>query len=250
MPPNVRDIVTNWQLESSQCHVWAASLTADAGEFRELSKMLSSEERQRAERFAFDKDRNAFIQWHGILRTLLGRYLDVRPEEISFSTGPHGKPFLAGTPNQLDLRFNISHSSGKALFAFTRGHEVGVDIECLGRMADWEPVAELMFSACELAELAALVAEDKLSGFFNAWTRKEAVLKATGAGITSGTKHLDVSLTPSMPFRLLGFRGESAPCGEWSLEHLEPAPGFVGAVAVPWPHIQFKRGIWKPWVTG
>jgi 4'-phosphopantetheinyl transferase len=237
--------VKDWRLETGQCHVWVASLTADATEFCRLLKILSPPEHQRAERFRFEKDRNAYIQCHGILRRLLGRYLEVRPDELCFSTSDQGKPYLTGPPNHLALRFNLSHSNGMALFAFARSLEVGVDIEYLQRLTDWSSVAEMTFSPREKAELAALSPENRLLGFFNGWTRKEAVLKATGEGIPSGMKQIEVSLTPGMPCRVLGFGDEAARCPEWSLCHLDPAPDFVGAVAVQRPNMQFRLGTWQ-----
>jgi 4'-phosphopantetheinyl transferase len=240
------DAVKDWRLETGQCHVWSASLTADAAEFRRMLNTLSPREHQRAEGFHFEKDRNAYIQCRGILRRLLARYLQVGPDELCFSTSGHGKPYLTGPSNHFDLRFNLSHSNGRALFAFTRSHEVGVDIEYLQRLIDWKPVAELMFSPRENAELAALSPENRLPGFFHGWTRKEAVLKATGEGIALGMNQIEVSLTPTMPCRLLVFRGEAARCSEWSLRHLDPAPDFVGAVAVERPNMEFRRGTWRP----
>ena len=235
----------DWRLEIGQCHVWVASLTADATELRRLLKTLSPPEHERGERFRFEKDRKAFIQCHGILRSLIGRYLEAKPDELCFSTCGHGKPCLTGPPNQLDLRFNLSHSNGMALYAFTRSHEVGVDVEYLRRLTDWRPVVEMTFSTREKAELAALSPEDRLLGFFNGWTRKEAVLKATGEGIASGMKQIEVSSTPGMSCRVLALRGEAARCSEWSLRHLDPAPDFVGAVAVKRPNMQFRLETWQ-----
>ncbi len=243
--PQSDDAVQGWRLEACQCHVWAASLRADATELRRLWNTLSPLELQRANQFRFEKDRAAYIQCRGILRALLARYLDARPDELAFSAGARGKPCLTGPPDHLDLRFNLSHSNGMALFAFARSREVGVDIEFLQRLIDWKAVAEQMFSSRENAELAALAPEDKLPGFFRGWTRKEAVLKATGEGIASGTNQIEVSLTPATPCRLLGFKGDAARCSQWSLLHLDPAPDFVGAVAVEWPNMQFRRGIWR-----
>jgi 4'-phosphopantetheinyl transferase len=235
----------DWRLETSQCHVWVAPLTAGAAEFSRLFNTLSPSERERAGRFHFEKDRNTYVQSHGILRSLLGFYLETKPEMLSFSASIFGKPYLSRPFDHLDLRFNLSHSNGMALFAFTRSHDVGVDIEHLHRLSDWEPVAEMMFSPCERAELAALSPEHRLIAFFNGWTRKEAVLKATGEGIASGMKQIQVSLTPALPCRLVGCQGGALHGTEWSLRHLDPAPDFVGAVAVAQPDIHFKLETWQ-----
>jgi 4'-phosphopantetheinyl transferase len=223
-----------------QCHVWIASLSSDPGVRSRLSNLLSPPELHRAQRFCFEKDRIAFIQFRGILRSLLAFYLDAPPAALEFSTSSHGKPSLTGPQNPPDLRFNLSHSNPFALYAFARSHEVGVDIECLRPLADWAPVAELVFTQREKAELAALPPEKKLPGFFNGWTRKEALLKATGMGFACEPKQIEVSLAPGTPCRLVAFRGATVPCSEWSLSHLDPAPNFVGALAVQQPNVQVR----------
>ena len=242
-PPD--GIVTDRRLEAGLCHVWVASLTADAAELGRLSRTLSETEHQRAGQFRFEKDRNAYVQCRGMLRNLLGSYLELSPETLCFSANGRGKPYLSEASNPLDVRFNLSHSDGMALFALTRSSEVGVDIERLQRFSDWTSVSEMAFSPREKAELTALSRENRVVGFFNGWTRKEAVAKATGEGLSLGLKHIEVSLTPGAPCRILGLRGVTGGISDWSLRHLDPAPDFVGAVAIERPNAQFRFGTWR-----
>jgi 4'-phosphopantetheinyl transferase len=239
------DPVDDWQMETCQCHVWGTSLRAETADFRRLYKTLSTEERRRAERFYFEKDRNHFIQCRSILRILLGRYLAVGPGEICLSASGRGKLYLTHPSNRLDLRFNLSHSNGMALFGFTRSHEVGVDIEYIQQLTDLSGIAANTLSAGEIAELSALTPEDQLIGFFNGWTRKEAILKATGEGIASGMNQIEVSLAPTTPCRIVSFQGKTVDCSKWSLYHLDSVPGFVGAVAVERPNMQFTYRTWQ-----
>lgn len=234
-----------WSLEADECHVWRATLAADAKELGRLQELLGQSERQRAGQFRFEKDRRAYILCHGILRSLLGRYLEVEPNKLSFSSNARGKPHLSQPLDNLHLRYNLSRSNGVALFAFARYREVGVDIELLRSIPDWESIAQQMLTPQERAALYLLPAEDRLAGFFNSWTRKEAILKATGEGIVGGMERVEVTLTPGEPARLLHIDGQASVGCQWTLHHLDPAPNFVAAVAVKGPSVRFVCRSWE-----
>jgi 4'-phosphopantetheinyl transferase len=194
--------------------------------------LLSADELERADRFAFRRDRHRFIATHAKLRQLLGEHLDMAPEALEFSYGPFGKPSLASQPAGHDLRFNVSHSGDVAVFAFTQGRDVGVDVEAVASMDDRDEVAEQCFSDMEQRFYSALSEEDKPQGFFNCWTRKEAVVKAMGDGLNFPLSEFDVTLAPGESAEILSLG--SAPgheCG-WQMHAFEPLPGFVAAVVV------------------
>src|SRR5208282_2181592 len=115
------------------------------------------------------------------LRVLLGHYLGVAPGGIEFSYGPKGKPRLAAP---VDVRFNISHSGGLALFAFTLDCEIGVDVEHIRPLRDMQEIASRFFCAEEATELMSLPAHGREQAFYLCWTRKEAYLKAVGEGLS------------------------------------------------------------------
>ena len=129
------------------------------------------DERQRAGRFHFEKDRGEFIVGRALLRTLLGRYGHREPSQLEFHYGASGKPRLAG--EDPSLRFNLSHSHGLALYAFSRGRELGIDVEQIRSNADAKKIAERFFSSQEVATLRALPAHEREKAFFDCWTRKE-----------------------------------------------------------------------------
>ena len=81
-------------LQSDEVHVWRVSLEVDATEVKSLAPVLSADERERAGRFRFHKDRDNFTVARGMLRVLLGRYLNLEPSRLEFSYGPHGRPAL------------------------------------------------------------------------------------------------------------------------------------------------------------
>jgi 4'-phosphopantetheinyl transferase len=219
-------------LSSSEVHVWQASLDPAASCVEQLQRTLSAEELHRAARFHFPRDRRRFIVARGVLRDILSRYLSVPPAELGFRYSAYGKPALADMTDEEGLCFNMSHSHEMALFAITRGREVGVDIEYLRTAVACEEIAEHFFSARERATLRALPETRKHQAFFNCWTRKEAYIKAHGEGLSLPLDQFDVSLAPGEPAALLATRGDPREALRWSLQALTPAPGYVAALAV------------------
>jgi 4'-phosphopantetheinyl transferase len=181
----------------------------------------------RAARFIFDKDRNHFVAARAILREILGRYLHVSPGTLEFEYGARRKPAVSREHHNTDLRFNISHSNGLAVFAFARGRELGVDVEWIRPSFATREIAERYFSPRELAEWRELPAQNQSEGFFLCWTRKEAYVKARGEGLYIPLQEFDVSLTPG---RLETLR--SVDSDRWTLSSLDPGHGCAGAVVV------------------
>ena len=129
-----------------------------------------------------------------------------------------------------DLRFNVSHSDDVAVYAFSTGREIGIDIESIRVIRDAEDIAARFFSRRENEAYLALDPRDRPLGFFNCWTRKEAFVKALGDGLYHPLDRFDVSLAPGEPAKIL--RVENTPgedCG-WTLHSFVPGPGLIGAV--------------------
>jgi 4'-phosphopantetheinyl transferase len=219
-------------LDGETVHVWHARLDQIADQSSRIRHLLSADERDRAERFHFAQDRERFIAARALLRILLSRYLDSPPHHLSFSYSPYGKPALVGESGRDALRFNVSHSQGIALYAVTRGREVGVDVECVRRDVVGESIAEHFFSAREVASLRALPAEAQPQAFFNCWTRKEAFIKAIGEGLSFPLDQFDVSLVPQEPAALLSIRNDPLEASRWSLQALPVGESHVAALAV------------------
>ncbi len=218
----------NLVLGADEVHLWRATLKQTASEIQRFRETLSADEKTRAERFFFEKNREYFIIAHGVLRAILGGYLNRAPESLSFRHGSHGKPSLDGGT----IRFNMSHSHEIALYAVTRGREVGIDIERIRFDVEVAEVAERFFSRREAAMIRALPAEVQRQAFFNCWTRKEAYIKARGEGLSLSLDQFDVSLVPGEPPAILGTRPEPSEAARWSLQELAAAPGYVSALAV------------------
>lgn len=219
-------------LTDQDVHVWCAALDRPAAQIDWLTGLLAQDERTRAGRFHFANDRNHYIASRGLLRSILGRYLRVAPQQIQFSYGSHGKPTLHSSTGQLPLRFNVSHTRGLALFAFTRQRELGVDVEQIRPIEEAEQIAERFFSARENVVFTSLDPAVRDQAFFNCWTRKEAYIKARGEGLSLPLDQFDVTLAPGEPPLLLATRPDADEAARWKLWSMTPASGFVGALCV------------------
>jgi 4'-phosphopantetheinyl transferase len=201
--------------------IWTVGLRVSSVELARRRDLLSDQERARADRFHFAKDREAHIAAHGALRLILAKHLNCPAAEILFKEGTNGKPAVAG------LRFNLSHSANLGLVAVTSDRELGVDVEHIDPHRADVSVAHRFFSPSEASALEALPPEQQTVAFLNCWTRKEAYLKAIGLGLSVPLDSFDVSLAPGEPARLL--RGADP---KWQLHSFVPAPEYLGALAV------------------
>jgi len=226
-------------------HVWRCWLDLTSARVQSLLHTLTPDERSRAERFYRRKDRDHFIVGRGVLRNILSYYLHVEPGQLRFCYNPYGKPALTGETGMDTLRFNVSHSHGLALYAFTQDREIGIDIEHIRPIPEAEQIVKRSFSALENAVFHALPTRLKHEAFFNCWTRKEAYIKARGEGLSLPLDQFDVSLTPGKTAKLLNIRCEPQEATRWSLQELMPGPGYVAALAVKGHGWQLKCWQWS-----
>jgi 4'-phosphopantetheinyl transferase len=219
-------------LADDEVHVWRAWLDRSAEHLQELTTLLSDEERARAERFHFERHRRRFVAARGLLRVLLGDYLKMDARRVEFHYGAAGKPRLVPDNEPPPLHFNVTHSGELGLFAFCRTYDLGIDVEQVRPYPHAEQIAERFFSPRESALLQTLPSEERYVAFFNAWTRKEALLKATGKGLSFGLDRVEVTLAPGEPARFVRLDGDAGQADGWALWSLTPVPGYVAAVAL------------------
>jgi 4'-phosphopantetheinyl transferase len=216
-------------LASADVHVWQAKLDDRLADC--VGRFLSPDEISRAHRFHFDKDRDHFVAARGLLRTLLSAYVGINPDELRFSYTEKGKPTM-GEGQQSGINFNVAHSHGMALYAFSSGREVGVDLEFMKEDLADEKIAERFFSPREIETLRSLPPELRKNAFFNCWTRKEAYIKARGEGLSMPLDEFDVSLKPGEPAALLENHKEPAELTRWSMRSVTVPSGYVAAIVV------------------
>jgi len=260
----------NLVLPHDEIHVWRASLDQVPSLVAELVQTLSADERLRAERYHFARDRQSFIISRSLLRMTLAGYQNMEPGGLQFYYGPYGKLALAETSTTSTLQFNMSHSHKLALFAFARDREVGVDVEYIHHVAEAKQIAERYFSEQEQKALLSLPLSQMYEQFFTYWTRLEAYLKASGDGLAGADKHEQAS--PAAPGRPQGigpsinrgptytdrFAGAGGHAGEaqpdpppasreWSIDSMTPAPGYVAALAIQ-GRIASMRTVYLQWI--
>ncbi|MBD2109789.1 4'-phosphopantetheinyl transferase superfamily protein [Nodosilinea sp. FACHB-13] len=225
-----------------EVHVWRIDLSLAPACLERLQLLLSADERARAGKFRFQRDRDRFTATRGCLRLLLGHYLGVKPETLQFCYGPNGKPALQ-LPFATALSFNVSHAGDWALVAIGQGQPVGVDLECVQPNYAWQEVSGLALSPRERAMLAALPPEAQSAAFFRLWTGKEAYVKATGEGLSRPFNQLEVwefdrleadedlaATSVHLPDPEVPERNQL-----WCLYLLHPVPNYVATLAVLGP---------------
>lgn len=217
-------------LGEGEVHLWRADLAAGDAALEHWRGWLDEAERARADRFHFAEDRRHYIAARGMLRELLGGYLGAGPRAIALRYTPSGKPSV-GQP-ETDLKFNVSHSRAQGLFAFCRGREIGVDVEVGARLGDdLAALARRVFSARETVRWLLRPEEERRDAFLDVWTRKEALLKASGRGIADGLQEIE---TPAVR----GSEPVAAPQGpagaeeRWTLWDLRAFTGCAAALAL------------------
>lgn len=222
----------NLTLRREEIHIWRVPLTQPEPSVREFFNLLNPVERERARRFHFQKDRDHFTVARGTLRLILGRYLDIQPQQLCFNYNAYGKPALQIESGVIDLRFNLSHSHGLALMAIAAGAEIGVDVEWIRADFAGDATIASYFSEREAETIRALPPELRTQAFFACWTRKEAFIKAVGEGLSYPLDQFSVSVIPGQPARLLNARGGAQETGRWSLVELKCGAGYAAALAV------------------
>ena len=231
---------SSWPLLSDdEIHVWCVELDA-AGEVAVLAACLSAEESERASGLLTGTHQRRFVVARGMLRQLLGLYLDQDPGAVAFSRGAHGKPFL----QKGGLHFNVSHSHEMALYAIARNREVGIDVEWPRPQVAHEQIAARFFSLEEQEALAQVPDEARQAAFYNIWTRKEAYVKARGDGIAAGLGTFAVSLGAEAAL-LRSDEGRDE-VERWKLIALEPADGYVAALCGAGVDWQVQGWRWRP----
>jgi 4'-phosphopantetheinyl transferase len=219
-------------LDADNVHVWSASFARLAPRIDVFRSSLAPCEHARAARFVSSRDRAHATIARGILRTLLARYLHVEPASLQFVLGPLGRPALCPAKHVGAPVFSLSHSGDVIVLAVAgAGAVLGIDVERHRDMPQLPGIASRCFHAAEASELAALPMATRTAAFFDCWTRKEAVVKALGLGLSRTLSDFRVSLLPGQPARLLDWEASDECPENWALQALTPAAGYSCAVA-------------------
>jgi 4'-phosphopantetheinyl transferase len=218
LPPGVIE------LNDNEVHVWLARSQPWGSHHDYLATNLSEEEKERAARFKFDKDRRLYIASHAALRSILAGYLQVSTTDVKFVSSTHGKPALVAPLAASGIEFNLSHAHEVALIAVARRKTMGIDVEFVRADFAFDEISRRFFTAKEIAALNSLPQPRRREAFFKCWTAKEAHLKAKGTGLTGKLDEVEISFTHGKKVQI------KASVPHWSLVELSAISGYQAAL--------------------
>jgi 4'-phosphopantetheinyl transferase len=215
-----------FRLKPGELHVWIFNLDSPNQVCSPWEGLVSEDETRRSEKYHFERDRLRFIARRGILRLLLGKYTGRDPAGITYVTNPHGKLCLPFQP----VKFNLSKCQNRVAFVFMLENEVGIDLEQIHPLAEFELLEKRLFSPLEQAGLSALAPGTQLDAFFHTWTQKEAFLKAHGEGLSLPLQDFSVSVDPNLAGELKSFNWSANEILHWKMYTQVQAGGWRVAV--------------------
>jgi 4'-phosphopantetheinyl transferase len=213
-------------IPTGRVDLWTIDLEQDDPTVAMLAGHLDHEECARAARFPVAVHRTRFIVRRHAYRAILAQYLHCDPRTLIFATNQFGKPTLS----RADVEYNASHSDAVAMLAVTGGSAVGLDIERVrdrGGHYEW-------LSDDERRRVLTLPPDQRTTEALRMWTRKEAYVKALGLGVTA----LDANLRVPPAGATESVR--------WTVIDLDPRPGYVGSLAVPFERPTIVARHWMP----
>lgn len=211
-------------------HVWQAVCPLEGPASREFDPLLSTEEWARAARLLSPGRRLQFRHSRGLLRLLLGRYLNIPPDQLRLVSNAHGKPLL-DTRHSLPIHFSLSHTQALVVFAFSIGCALGIDVEAVVDLPDGDALAALAFTSEEIREFETLPKKDRAQAFLRRWTAKEACLKALGRGLSVDPRQVELKTLWGGAGLARVLEDDQDMPSEWRFQTFEPAPGFVASLA-------------------
>ena len=178
------------KLTENNALIFTAYLPSMNQNLEKLWKPLSDQEKTQAEKFINKPLRDRYVMSHGLLRYLLSFYVGSKPHEIEYSVNQFGKPFLK--EESYRVQFNMSHSKDYAAYIMVLDCQVGIDIEWKDKTINFEEISDLVLSPGEINSFHKLTPEGKFQTFYDIWTKKEAIVKAIGDGLSYPIKTIEI----------------------------------------------------------
>jgi 4'-phosphopantetheinyl transferase len=217
---------------SSEIHIYRVFWGKWLSNIERFARTLSLDEMARADRARLDRVRGRFITGRGVLRQILAYHSRIPASQLKFTYGRNGKPRLAQSRSNTIPQFSMSYSEELIVYAISADREIGIDLERIRPIPEASQIAKYFLSLREQNVLQALPENEKFAVFLDYWTRKEALLKATGEGLTGSLDQFEVPFDLGQRSTRVTLRND---CGEvlrLCLQPLFPAPGYTGAVAL------------------
>ncbi len=219
------------ELTEEYVDVWQTRLDLADNIISEYFNLLDKKEQQRALKFKIEDKYRQFVISRGLLRQILGLTLAMDPSSLQFHYEKLGKPYVQECSAGKQINFNVSHSHDIAVIAVTLDRVVGIDIEKQRDDIDHNKLAKRYFSSLEYDCFNQCHDDIRSRVFYTCWTRKEAVVKATGKGIAYGLNKFDVSIHPDDPPEILHTHWDPNEKSQWIMRDLDTDVGFVASLA-------------------
>lgn len=212
-------------------HLWQIDTKQFVNKLPKYYVELSQDEKKRADKFYFVKDKINFILAHAFLRGLLGKYIGVETESIQFYFNRYGKP-LVSTDEGEGVCFNLSHSGSMIFIALSPLYHIGVDVEQVKENKSFLSLSSSYFTKAEHSAICELPEKEQLPAFFRCWTRKEAYIKGQGKGLSLALDSFEVNVQNSKKELLLNTCHDPLALDRWSLLDIKISDEYVAALAV------------------
>lgn len=227
-------------------HIWLSPNTVTSAQLVHWESLLSASELEEISARRFRSNRQVHLMGRALRREILSHYANIPARLLAFIQNSAGKPSLYATHGKPPLHFSQSYTADSTVIAIAKEGPLGIDLESWTGHEDVEGVARTIFSTAEQAEWHALPGADKLEGFFNAWTRKEAYLKALGTGFSRPPQSFSVQLSPHLPPRLLHCEHDPAASHIWHLTSWQMESRQTLALATPFRPSRINHFTYSP----
>jgi 4'-phosphopantetheinyl transferase len=219
----------NIEIEDYQVHIWQANLKSLSVYPEDISKTLSSDELESADKLKFTIDREHFILRHYYLRLILGKYCNCQPHELMFRYNSCKKPYIS-IPEYKEILFNMSSSGDLMIVGLGWHNDIGIDIEKVHEFYNLENISADYFSLQELNYFNG--ESDRTKAFFKIWTRKEAIIKAMGQGLYYPLKSFCVEVSPSGDYEHMTIVNNPSESKLWRTSELNTSDGYIASLAI------------------
>lgn len=231
-------------LQSGEVHLWTLPLAASPERLARFLPLLSDDEQAQAVRFVRPDLTRRFIMRRALLRLVLSGYCGTLGDPLAFEWNNFGKPYLGGVHRATGILFNTSQSHEVALLAVSRDHEIGVDVEHVRSVSEFESLSRRFFMEAEVQSIMTWSPQDRLRAFFWIWTGKEAILKACGIGIATGLRRATIEIAANGP--RLGYLDSTLGSAEhWQLTAFWPQPDYVATLAASVAQRELRFFCWE-----
>ena len=219
---------------SGEAHVWYCSpddITNDE-RLTYYQSLLSVDEAIQHQRFQFQSDQHTYLVSHALVRTVLSKYTDVKPDQWEFKKNSHGRPDIYQQSNGEQLKFNLTHTKGLCACVVTLGFECGIDAELINRKNNLSKIAERMFSDYEIHAMRNLQESEFRKTFFKYWTLRESYVKALGTGLGGSSKDFYFNIDDNAA--VINFENEFGKGDKtnWQFSIHAPTNNHISAIAL------------------